>query len=321
VTVKFRPRLPDRFLNLILSVLCPFVLLFETGTAVAAGMQQVYVTASFLDTRELFIEDLQADEVRILENGTPRKIEFVARDQIPVVYGLLFDRSVFANDSSRQRTLPGSAPPASQVKDMAFSLIDKYLRQQTLWVASYGLQFHLELDSTTDGFRAKEVISQIGAGRRTEEAFAYAGLYSAVQKMNQCHEKRRVIILFLDALDLESAGKVPQLKNLLSISNVELVIISFASRLFAGSGIPPAANRGALVALAQATAGDAYFSADSGGYFEDLTRRIHNHIRTFYTFGFESNYQPDRKTPLLIHCTRPGSRAKHHPNIPVFPAP
>jgi hypothetical protein len=312
---------PGRFLTAIICMLGTFLSLLDASALAFAGEQQVYVTASFLDKRSLYVEDLNPDEVQILENGNPRKIELWARDEIPVIYGLLFDRSLLVDDPLKnRRNLPGGISSAFLAQDMAFALIDKHLRQQAMWVASYDQLFHLELASTTDGFRAKEVISQLRTSRKPDRVFAYAGLYSAVMKMNQCHEKRRVIILFLDTLDLESASKVTQLKNLLSISNVELIIMSFASKLYSSTGMPPTASHGALAELAQATAGDAYFSADSGGHLEDVARRIYNQIRTFYTFGFESDAPSDAKTPLLIRCNRPGSRAKYHSYIPMLSA-
>jgi len=85
--------------------------------------------------------------------------------------------------------------------------------------------------------------------------------------------------------------------------------------------MPPAISRGALSNLAQATAGEVYFSADSGGHPEDLVNQIYNRIRTFYTLGFESDAPSDAKTQLLIRCTRTGSKVKYHPFVPIPPFP
>ena len=86
----------------------------------------VYVTASFVDKNNLFIESLSKDEVQVLENGQVRRIEFMASDEIPVVYGLIFERALFSESqaddrsractisgtASRQRSLPRDLPPA-----------------------------------------------------------------------------------------------------------------------------------------------------------------------------------------------------------------
>jgi hypothetical protein len=322
VTVKMRAKLSGRSFMAIICIFGAVLPSLEAPALALSGKQQVYITASFLDRQSLYIENLQASEIQIFENGSPKKIELIARDEIPVIYGLLFDRSLLMdNRSDRLHDLMGGIAHTSMAQDMAYSLIDKYLRQQSMWVAAYDREFHLELASTIDAFKIKEVIYQMHTGPKLEGSFAYAGLYAAVMKMNQCHEKRRVIILFIDTLDPDSAGKITQLKNLLSASSVELIIISFASKLAPSTGMSPAANHGALAELAQATAGEAYFLADAGGYLEDLARRINNQIRTFYTFGFESDAPSDTKTPLVIRCTRPGSRVKHHPITPILSLP
>jgi len=291
----------------------------ETCAAASSGKRQVYVTASFTDNKSLYIENLKADEVQILENGIPKKIELMVQEEIPTIYGLLFDRSLLEDDQSvNQRYLTGRISSAVAARDMAFDIIDKHLHQQRMWIASYDLRFHLELASTTDGFAAKDAITQMKFSHNPDGAFAYTGLYSAVMEMNECPERRRVIILFLDTLDQESTGKITQLYNLLSVSNVELIVISFASKLSSNTGVPPAMSRGALSKLVQATAGKAYFWADSGEHIEDIARPIYNQIRTFYTFGFESEAPSDIKTELLIRCTRRGSKVKHHPFTPIL---
>jgi hypothetical protein len=284
--------------------------------------REVYVTASFTNEDSLFIEDLRPDEVQILENDKPQKIELLLREEIPTIYGLLFDRSLLGEDhsvgSSYRPEIPSAATAA---RDMAFDLIDRYLRGNRMWIASYDKTFHFAVMSTTDGFAAKDAIHQMSLSSPADEVFAYSGIYSAVMEMNKCSEKRRVIILLLDTLDQESLGKIPQLQNILSMSNVELISISFASRLSTRSGIPAEMNRAALAKLAQATSGEAYFSADSGGHPEDLVRQIYNRIRTLYTLGFESDAPTETKTKLLILCTRSGSRVRHHAFIPVLSFP
>jgi hypothetical protein len=293
----------------------------ETLAAASSGKRQVYVTASFVDKESLYVENLQMDEVQILENGNARKIELMVREEMPAVYGLLFDRTLLAEDRSGNRqNLHGITSSATAARDMAYELIDKHLRRQRMWVASFDEEFHLALAPTTDGFRAKEAINQMSFSRTFAGAFTYAGLYSAVMEMDKSFERRRVIILFLDSIDQESAGKITQLQNLLSMSNVELIIISFAARLSSSTGVPPALSRAGLSRLAQATAGEAYFSPDFGGNFEDLVRQIYNRIRTYYTFGFESDAPPDTKSELSIRCTRNGTKVKHHPFTPVLSA-
>jgi hypothetical protein len=306
-------------LPLIACILSAIVFLTAAHGEASFTKREVYVTASFIDKESLFIENLQPDEVRILENGSLRKIELMARDELPTAYGLLFDSTLLTSDQlGNQRYLSAKIPSAVAAQDMAFELIDKHLRNERIWAASYDQNFHLMAAPTNDGFKVKDAINRIRFERDPFGAYAYAGLSAAVEEMNKCFEKRRVVILFLDAMDQQSLGKIPQLQNLLSLSNVELITICFAARVSTGPGVPSAMNRGALLKLAQSTAGQAYFTSDTGGHFEDITRRVYNQIRTFYTFGFQSDAPSDAKTSLVIRCTRNGSKVRFRPFIPVL---
>jgi len=285
-----------------------------------AEQAPVYVTASFTDRNGLFIEDLSREEVQVLEDGQPRKLEFMAKDELPTVYGLLFSRALFPETGDEIRRGGFNISSATTARDMAYELIDKHLRRHTLWVGIYEKDFQIALEPTTDGFAAKNSIQQLRGRGNPEDAFLYSGLFSSVSRMNGRHEKRRVLIVFLDLLDAETLGKLKALRNMITSSNVELFLVSFASRL-AGSraGMQPSLSRGALKELGQTTAGDAFFTVDSGDHPEDLVRRLFNQIRTLYTFGFTSNASPERPAKLTITCSRPGSKAKYHPMVPVLP--
>lgn len=291
-----------------LLALLPFVLAASPATP-------VYVTASLTDRNNLFIENLTKDEVKVLEGGRARELELMARDELPVVYGLLFEDSVVADP---YETRGRSAPATGSARNLAFGLIDKYLGRQAIWVGRFGAELQVVLEPTTDGFRAKDAIHRITPDRRPEDPFLYAALVSAVHKMRERHEKRRVLVLCVGSVDAETGGKIKPIKNLLSASNVELFAISFATRL-GGRGLQFSLTQSILRELAQATAGEAFFAADYREHLDDVTRRIHNQLRTFYTFGFMSESAPDHPARLQIECSRQGSKVRHHAT--VAPAP
>jgi VWFA-related protein len=299
------------------------ILLFTALLPLASYAQprQVFVTASLIDKRDLFIENLERQEVQILENDQPRNIEFMARDEVPAVYGLLFDRSLMPEHEETPRfDSRQGVSTSSAVKSLAYALIDKYLGKQTLWVGVYDRELQVLLDFSPDTFRAKDAIQKISGRYTTESSFLYSALYSSVMRMKDRNEKRRVLIAFLDVTDYETTEKLKPLKNLLSSSNIEVFYISYATKLGGRSGdLNPVMNQAALKDLARATAGDTFFAADYREHIEDVIRRICDQLRTFYTFGFESQAPVDKPAKLTIRCTRPGSRVKSHPNVPIIP--
>jgi VWFA-related protein len=282
-----------------------------------AQTREVFVTATFEDKRQLLIEDLQRQEIEILENDKPRQIEFMARDEVPTVYGILFDRSILPEKEENYRG--GNIPPqpgGGTAKSLAYEMIDKYLGRQTLWVGSYERELRVALDYSTDGFRAKDAIQRL-TGRASDEPFLYSALISSVMKMKDRHEKRRVLIVFMSVVDSDTAGKLKPLKNLLTASNVEVFLVSFAPVAAFGRVSPmPVINQASVRELAQSTAGEAFFAADFREHPDDVSRRILNVLRTFYTFGFESESPSDKPGRLTVRCLRPGAKVRSHSTIP-----
>jgi len=294
---------------------CALILSAQAGAF--AQKNPVFVTASLTDRRGLFIEDLDSQEIQILEGGQPRRLEFIAREEVPTVYGILFDRDLLQEESNQRWGSRLDVSNTNAAKNLAYQLIDKYVGRQTVWVGVYDRELQVTLDFSTDGFRSKEAIQHMSGGRTNRETFLYSALYSSVMRMKDRNEKRRVLLLFLNLVDSETASKLKPLKNLLSSSNVELFIVTFASQLGSGTGLNSSLSRSALNELAQATAGEMFLAGDYRDHPDDVTQHIYNQLRTFYTFGFESESASDAPAKLTIRCTRPGSKVKCHPTVPV----
>jgi hypothetical protein len=291
---------------------------FTAPASASTEKKPVFVTASFLDRNDLFIENLQQNEIEIFENDQPRTIEFMARDELPAVYGIIFEHAMLPDVSEREVSGLQSRSNATSARDIAYELIDKFLAHQTLWVGAYDRELEVVFDAAPDGFGAKNALGQLRGGRAQTPSFLFPALFSAVGKMSQRHEKRRVIILFLESVDSETAGRMKQLKNLLASSNVELFAISFVSRLGVPGSMPSVLSTTLLRELTQATAGQAFFSIDYRDHPEDIVRRLLSHLRTFYTFGFHSESESANPGKLTIKCSRPSTRIKQHPTIPTL---
>ncbi len=283
----------------------------------AAGKRPIYITASFRDKSDLFIENLGRDEIEILEDGSPRKIEFMARDELPTVYGLLFDRAIFPESIEDERYNERAVTGALSARNMAYELIDKMLGKQSLWVGYYEKELHIVLEESTDGFSAKNAIHELRGRHRPEDAFLYPALFSAVQRMNARQEKRRVLILFIEDMDYETVSKIKPLRNLLGGTNLELFVVSYGTILGTRSGrTGSTVTYSLLKELAQATAGAAFFTREYRDHYEDLMRRMLNQIRTLYTFGIEAESGQGAAAKLQVRCLRPGSKVIFHPYVP-----
>ena len=306
--------------RVLLSVSAIACLLAFSSQVSLAQRKPIFVSASFSDRNGLHIDNLNRGEVELLENNQLRDIELLARNDIPTAFAFLFDTSLAGGTMEGRRRIPGSATSgAPAAMEIAFDLIDRYRGRNLVMIAGYEREIHIALDFTADGFAAKEAVRQLQGTKRLQESFLYSALFETTRKMSAHRERRRVIIVFLDTLDSRTAAKQANLKNLIAESNVELFIVSVASRNTPSNpGLPPTMSRSALRDLCSVTAGDVYFVADYGDHLEDLRQRLGRHLQTLYTLGFESESPEDDAARLLIRCLRPGSTVRSHPVVPIL---
>ncbi len=291
------------------------LLLSWTAPDMHAQKRPVFVNASFLGKNHMYIEDLSRDEVRVFENGQAREIEYFAGTEVPTAFGILFDRSFLPLPYDDLRPDPSVIPSSMAATNAAYQLIDQAFGNQVGWVGVYDKSLKVQLDFTQDSGRMKDVIQQLRGERTSQESSLYSALFSSIGKMSSRNEKRRVLLLFLEAIDVEAGMKLKPMKNLLSASNVELFIADFATSRFSSSrGMPPAQSEACLRELGGVTAGGAYFSRIEG--IEGLGRRIANQIRTLYTIGFEAESTSDQPAKMKIECTRQGTKVAFHPVVP-----
>lgn len=279
----------------------------------------VFVSASITDSNGLFVENLERNEVVLLEDGMPREIEFLAQEEVPAAYGILFELELLKEEAVARRA--GNRPIllSNLARDVAYQIIDKRLAGSSIWVGGYDREMKIVQEASPNAFLTRAAVHQLQGSRETREPFFYGALYAGLRKLSQAHEKRRALLVFMNLIDTKSAEKMRALTNLLKVSNVEVFTISFAGRLGAGPGLlPPAMSDPMLKDLAGQSAGGAFLRTDFGEHTEDLVRRLSNQIRTLYTFGFTSRSTPEKPAELRITCKRPGSKVKHRPLVPVL---
>ena len=277
----------------------------------------VYVTASFLGSNRLYLENLTREDIRVFEGDQPREVQYFAGGEVPVAYGVLFDRELLPQPDEDPRIDELRISASTAARNVAYQLIDNCLGPQAGWTATYDDQgMNIALDFIQDASRIKDSIERMSGGRVTRESWLFGPLFNSVEKLGQRHEKRRILVVFLNTLDIKTSGKMKPLKNLLSASNVEVFFAGFAPRSTVARGLLPAQSEVALRELADVTAGAAYFTNMEG--IEGLGRRMANQIRTFYTIGFESDSPGEQPARLKIECTRPGVKVKTHPVVPIL---
>jgi VWFA-related protein len=300
------------FIGLLTALLCSWA-----APDQSAQSTPVFVTASFLDRNRLYLENLSREEIRVFENGRPRDVEFLASKEVPTAYGLLWDRSLLPQPFDDPLAGRYGIPIGTAATNVAYQLLDQALGRYVGWVAAYDSEFHLAMDFTQDTGLIKDTVQQMRGERLKEEPVLYGALLTAVKKLSQRNEKRRLLFVIVDYLDMQTSGKLKPLKNLLSASNVELFIASFAASKTASShGLPPLQSEASFRELAGVTAGGAFFVLQEG--IEEMGKRISYQAASYYTIGFQAESPPDQPGKLKIECTRPGTKVITHPLVPIL---
>jgi VWFA-related protein len=277
----------------------------------------VFVTASILDKNRLYLETLSRSDIRVFENGQQREVEFLASKEVPVAYGLLFDRDLLPSPYDDPRRNQFGVPSSTAATNVAYQLLDQALGHEVGWVASYDTEFHLAMDFTQDAGRIKDAIQLMSRERYIEEPELFSALMEAVGKLSRRNEKRRILIVFVDYLDMKTGGKLKPLKNLLSASNVELFVVGVGNSKITGDhGMPTAQSEASLRELTGVTAGGAYFALLDG--IEGMGRRIAYQINTYYTIGFQAESPRDQPGKMKIDCTVAGAKVTAHPVVPIL---
>ena len=103
----------------------------------------------------------------------------MAQKELPVVYGIVFDRAMLPEFEDIDRSRQAGRTGAVSGRDIAYELIDKYLGKQVVWVGTYDRELEVALDFSPDPFRVKDAIQQLRGTRQNEESFLHGALFKA----------------------------------------------------------------------------------------------------------------------------------------------
>jgi VWFA-related protein len=137
-----------------------------------------------------YIADLQKEEFKLIEDGVPQQIAFLASVNAPFHVVLMLDTS-----DSTQEKLP-------QIQRAAIAFLEQLSPSDKVKIISFDGELHDLSDFTADKAVLRQAISQTRSSNNTRVYDAMQLALSSLRPIQQ----RRAIVIFTDAVDWHSQG-------------------------------------------------------------------------------------------------------------------
>jgi VWFA-related protein len=283
----------------------------------------VVLHATVLDRRGKTVDDLQADNFRVFEDGTPQKVSVFSHADIPVTMGIVIDDS----GSMREKR--------QAVNTSALTFVKTSNPQDQVFVVNFNDVYYLDTpgEFATNIEDLQAALNKIDSRGGTA---LYDAVYASLDHLKLGNRDKKVILVITDGEDNASRYSFEELlryaqKSTAVIYTIGLLGSEEPGGLFKIHGSGPHRAAKILEKLAEATGGQGYFPK-SLDEVEGTCRQIARDIRNQYTLAYYPTnikkdgsfravrvdaFLPRNRTKLMVR-TRPGYYApKAQPAAPV----
>lgn len=243
------------------------VLLLATPEVEEVDVNLVELHAVVNDRKGKPVEDLEADDFRIVVDGEPRPTaSFAYADDVPLVLGLVVDTS-----ASMETMMHDTRRAAAKFLGQTVQQQDK------AFIVDFDLQPRLVHDVTGDLPTLMRSLARLEADGRT--AMYDAVVFALLQF--EAHAGRRALVVLTDGDDLDSRFGPTNSAQMAREAGVPVYIIG----LGAFGGFERSFSKRDLRTLTGDTGGGLYF-VDSFEELADAYARINAELRSQYSLGF-----------------------------------
>lgn len=237
------------------------------------NVDMVRLPVSIVDKDGNFVPGLAEDNFRVLENNTPQKISEFTHADIPISVGLVIDNSG-SMKSKRAR-----------VNAAAMTFVQTSNPQDQMFVVNFNDEYYLDMDEdfTNDPKVLKAALERIDSRGGTA---LYDAILGSINHLKKGAREKKVLLVVTDGVDNASAANhtLSYTVQKLEQSNVAIYAIGLFTR-DDDSREEIRQGKNALLALTQATGGEAYFpkTVDEAN---SICTRIAQDIRSQYMVGY-----------------------------------
>jgi VWFA-related protein len=244
----------------------------EQAPVFSSVAELVVVHVTVTDRRGAYVTGLSRDAFRVVEDGTPQRIDLFTGEDSPATVGLIIDSSGSMRQG-RERVIAAATAFAegSQPSDEIFGLaFNEHVRA--------ALPPSTPFTNDPRVFRVA-LSAALGAQGRTA---MYDAIRTGLTYVARGSHPRRVLVLIADGGDNASTATFDQVLKEAQASNAAIYTVGIIDPL------EREADPGLLRRLAQATGGKSYFPRHVNEV-EDVLREIARDIRHSYTLAYVSS--------------------------------
>ena len=270
--------------------------ILQFGTIVWAGPLEVqYLNFSARDKNEIYVRDLEIDEVELLIDGEPAPVRLLGYKNTPTAFLFLME------NSPRTAQYPISVPQLGQINtidELKYQLASGFfwplLEVGPVMLVHFYKDFEILQSFTEQVHELEDPLLRlepkfIGVDRENIPVARMIG--RAMDRLLQRPERRKTLVLFTTTVDRESYKSLEEYRQLLRMSDVELYVVTFSARFpsTAGASFEQTMTGYYFQNLVGETSGKLYF-AEQLSYLEDSLLDLRSRLTNSYTIGF--NVEP-----------------------------
>jgi VWFA-related protein len=244
----------------------------DSGAVFRADTRVVDLHVTVVDKNGHLVTNLTKDAFTVLEGGVPQQILTFKREDLPVSMGLIVDNSGSMRDKR------------AKVEAAALALVKDSNKEDEVFVVNFNDEAFNDLphgkDFTSDIREMEEALTRIDA--RGGTAMRDAIRMSIDHEREKAHRDKKVLVVVTDGNDNSS---LVSLENLVKASQQSGVLIYSIGLLSEEERREAKRAERALMALAEATGGEAYFPKDLAEV-DRIAHQVAHNIRNQYTIVY-----------------------------------
>jgi Ca-activated chloride channel family protein len=270
----------------------------DSGAVFRADTRVVDLHATVADKNGHLVTNLTRDAFTVFENNVQQQIVTFKREDLPVSMGLIVDNSGSMRDKR------------AKVEAAALALVKDSNPEDECFVVNFNDEAFNDLphgkDFTSDIKEMEEALTRIDA--RGGTAMRDAIRMSIDHEKEKAHRDKKVLVVVTDGNDNSS---LVSLENLVKASQQSGILIYSIGLLSEEERREAKRAERALLALAEATGGEAYFPKDLAEV-DRIAHQVARNIRNQYTIVYTPSNQTMDGTFRQIKVT---AKAPGNPTV------
>jgi VWFA-related protein len=241
----------------------------QTAGKISLNVNLVVLHTSVFDDRGKFVDGLTQDNFRVYEDKVEQKLSIFKREDIPVSMGLVIDNSGSMRDKR------------PRVNEAALTLVQSSNPQDEAFVVNFNDDFYLDLDKdfTNSIPELKEALERIDARGSTA---LYDAIIGSLDHLKKGTKEKKVLLIVTEGEDNTSRNSLE--KTIREIQKTDTVIYTIGLLSEENKRSAKTAKK-ALIAIAQASGGVAYFPENVGDVHA-ICEQVAHDIRHQYTLAY-----------------------------------